>query len=80
MSAKKSWRPRIDGRPFFNAEPNVLDRPDPAAMEVRDPEEDTAPLEGTHDVSDADSLEDVIADAYRPEDWPKEDQEDIDKK
>jgi hypothetical protein len=73
--ASKVWRPRIEGRPLFNAEPSVVDRPDPMATEVRDTEEDTAPLQGTHDVSDEDSPEDVIADAYRPKDWPKKDDE-----
>jgi hypothetical protein len=73
VMAKKAWRPRIEGRPLFNAEPNVLDRHDPMDTEVRDTDESTAPLQGTHDVSDADSLEDVIADAYRPEDWPEKD-------
>jgi hypothetical protein len=32
---------------------------------LRNPEEDTTPLQGSKDLSDADSLEDVIADAQR---------------
>jgi hypothetical protein len=32
-------------------------------VKLRDPEQDTAPLQGTKDISDADSLEDVRADA-----------------
>lgn len=71
MSEKKTWQPHIDSEQPFNASPNVLDRPDPHALDIHDAEEDTAPLQGTHDLSDPDSLEDVIADAYRPKDFPK---------
>ena len=34
-----------------------------ATLKLRDPEQDTAPLQGTRDISDADSLLDVQADA-----------------
>lgn len=70
MSAKKTWKPKIDTPAPFNAVPNVLDKPAPT--ELQDPEEDTAPLQGTHDLSDEDSLEDVIAESY--EDRPKTDE------
>jgi hypothetical protein len=62
MSSQKPWEPKIDSPDYFNAEPNVVDKARDST--IQNPEEDTGPLEGTHDLSDEDSLEDVVADAY----------------
>jgi hypothetical protein len=58
---EEAWRPRVDRagvlHGFQNETPeadSILESP-----EVRDPEEDTAPLQGTKDRSDEDSLEDT---------------------
>lgn len=58
---EEAWRPRVDSERvlhgFQNETPeadSILERP-----EVRDPEEDTAPLQGSKDRSDEDSLEDT---------------------
>ena len=62
MSSHKPWSPDIDGQellhPFGSPEGDKS-----RAVKLRDPEQDTAPLQGTKDISDADSLEDVRADA-----------------
>ena len=63
MSSHKPWTPDIDGEPLlhpFGSPDGDRSRP---TLKLRDPEQDTAPLQGTKDVSDADSLEDVRADA-----------------
>jgi hypothetical protein len=61
MSSRKPWQPRVDTdtelNPFHNG---ASDRDDP--LEIQDAEEDSAPLQGSKDLSDDDSLEDVIAD------------------
>jgi hypothetical protein len=64
MSPRKPWQPRVDPdtelNPFHNGASdadNPLDNP-----QIQDPEEDSAPLQGSKDLSDDDSLEDVIAD------------------
>jgi hypothetical protein len=62
MSSQKPWEPKIDSPDYFNAEPNVVDKK--ARETIEDPEEDTGPLEGTRDLSDEDSLGDVVADSY----------------
>jgi len=63
MSSHKPWSPDIDGssplHPFAPADGGT----NRSTLKLRDPEEDTAPLQGTKDISDADSLEDVVADA-----------------
>jgi hypothetical protein len=62
MCPQKPWSPKIDGQPLFNPfAPPDGDRSTPPKL--REPQEDTAPLQGTKDVSDADSLQDVIADS-----------------
>jgi len=59
----RGWRPRIDRAKEFNPfEALVEDKYLTNAPKLRS-KEDTAPLQGTKDVSDADSLEDVIAEA-----------------
>lgn len=57
------WRPQIEPQGDFNpfAKPEgrreILTSP-----KLLEPDEDTAPLQGSHDLSDDDSLEDVVAD------------------
>ena len=61
------WKPRIDLEPEFNPFGTVIDSNNSLSNppKLRNAEEDTAPLQGTKDLSDADSLEDVKADAQR---------------
>jgi hypothetical protein len=63
MSSHKPWSPDIDGstplHPFAPAEGGQ----NRSTLRLRDPEQDTAPLQGTKDLSDTDSLQDVVADA-----------------
>jgi hypothetical protein len=68
MSSRKPWQPRIDSphelNPFANTTGGhdlLLNTP-----QIQDAEEDSAPLQGTHDLSDADSLDDVISDSHEP--------------
>jgi hypothetical protein len=68
MSQPKPWQPRIDPQselnPFSNGASDrdaLLETP-----QIEDAEEDSAPLEGSHDLSDEDSLIDVIAEQSRP--------------
>jgi hypothetical protein len=63
-SPRKPWQPRIDSErelnPFENGTSErdaLLDTP-----QIDEPEEDSSPLQGTKDLSDEDSLDDVIAD------------------
>jgi hypothetical protein len=58
---QEPWRPRVDSERvlhgFQSDSPeadSILESP-----ELRDPEEDTAPLQGTKDRSDDDSMEDI---------------------
>ena len=60
------WRPRIDADWEFNPFTDQVQGSDylmraPHIREARD----TAPLQGTRDLTDMDSLNDVIADAER---------------
>ena len=57
----EAWRPRVDSERvlhgFDNQKPDadsILESP-----EVRDPDKDTAPLQGSKDRSDNDSMEDI---------------------
>ena len=66
MATRKPWQPSVDSsqkelNPFANPvsdREGVLDTPD-----IQDAEEDSAPLQGSKDLSDDDSLKDVSADA-----------------
>jgi len=65
-SRKPPWEPKIERAREFNPFAKV-DADKGPFVETRDlerPEEDTAPLQGSKDLSDKDSLQDVIADAY----------------
>jgi len=57
----------MDREPEFNPFGTVIDDNNSLSNppKLRNPEEDTTPLQGSKDLSDADSLEDVIADAQR---------------
>jgi hypothetical protein len=65
MAPRKPWEPKVDSsekvlNPFANPvsdRDGVLDTPD-----IQDAAVDSAPLQGSKDLSDEDSLEDVIAD------------------
>ncbi len=66
MSSRKPWEPKIERDSEFNPFAKV-DAAKGSFTESRgllDLEEDTSPLQGTKDLSDVDSLQDVIADAY----------------
>jgi|HubBroStandDraft_3_1064219.scaffolds.fasta_scaffold269894_2 hypothetical protein len=64
MSPRKPWQPRVESDPELN--PFSNDAPGSDGLnktpEIEDPEEDSAPLQGSRDLSDEDSLDDVIAD------------------
>jgi hypothetical protein len=69
MAPRKPWRPTVDSsqkelNPFANPvsdREGVLDTPD-----LVDAAEDSAPLQGSKDLSDEDSLVDVIAEDADP--------------
>ena len=63
MSSQKPWSPRIEGQPLLNPFESADGDKSYGSVELRDPTQDTSPLQGTGDISSADSLEDVIADA-----------------
>jgi hypothetical protein len=66
MAQRKPWRPRVDNQTELNPFVNSTSGERLDNDEINDPEEDSAPLQGTHDLSDDDSLDDVISDASEP--------------
>jgi len=62
MSDPKPWQPSLDTEPELNPFANRTQGEALFKKKLRDPEEDTAPLQGSRDISDDDSLIDVIAD------------------
>jgi hypothetical protein len=62
MSERKPWQPRLDTEPEVNPFANRTQGEGTFNNKVRDPNEDTVPLQGSQDISDDDSLTDVIAD------------------
>jgi hypothetical protein len=66
MSPQKPWEPTIERADEFNPFASVDGDRGPFSQtpRLRNPEEDTAPLQGSKDISDSDSLQDVVADAY----------------
>jgi|GEM_PF-2113702 len=66
MSRRRAWRPKVDTQPEFNPFGSVESGKDSLnhTPPLRDANEDTAPLEGSMDLSDEDSLQDVIAGQY----------------
>jgi hypothetical protein len=65
MSEPKPWQPSLDSEPELNAFANRTQGEPSFKNKVRDPQEDTAPLEGSKDLSDGDSLIDVVAESSR---------------
>ena len=66
MTSHQPWKPHIERQPEFNPfDTTPKDDSLTSAPKLRNAEEDTAPLQGSKDLSDADSLEDVIAEAHR---------------
>jgi hypothetical protein len=63
MSSQKPWAPRIEGQSLLNPFESPGGDKSYGSVEIRDPAQDTGPLQGTRDISSVDSLEDVIADA-----------------
>jgi hypothetical protein len=74
-SRKPHWEPKIERAREFNpfAKVDAYKGPFTEARDLEPPMEDTAPLQGSKDLSDQDSLQDVIADAYeqQPGESPK---------
>lgn len=72
MSDTKPWSPTLDNAKEFSDLANTAHGNNPPASDppLRVPPratEDTAPLRGSKDLSDPDSLEDVIAESYEPD-------------
>jgi hypothetical protein len=65
MSEIKPWYPNLENGKEFMEHKNPLG--DTPRIQIPDASEDTSPLEGSKDLSDPDSLEDVIADSYNPD-------------
>lgn len=66
MTSREPWQPHMDQQSEFNPFDTTPKEGAPnSALRLRKAQEDTAPLQGTKDLSDSDSLEDVIADAHR---------------
>lgn len=61
MSDRKPWQPRLDTEQEQNAFANRPQGDGAFRNKLRDPEEDTSPLQGSKDISDDDSLVDVVA-------------------
>jgi hypothetical protein len=66
MSDRKPWQPSLDAPEDANPFANRTQGEGKFTKKVRDPEEDTSPLQGSKDISDEDSLIDVIADQSEP--------------
>ncbi len=66
MSDNKPWYPNIQKSKPFRDHDNPALGDDPP-LEIPDANEDSSPLQGSKDLSDEDSLEDVIAASYEPE-------------
>jgi hypothetical protein len=58
---EEPWRPRMDSPGVFHSFQNETPEADSIleSPQLRDPEKDTAPLQGSKDKSDEDSLEDI---------------------
>jgi len=65
MTTRKPWQPTVEGEPELNPfNHHTADRDELLnAPEISDAEEDSSPLQGSKDLSDADSLVDVISDS-----------------
>jgi hypothetical protein len=67
MSDRKPWQPNLDTPEDANPFANRTQGEGRFTKKVRDPEEDTSPLQGSKDLSDEDSLDDVIANDSEPD-------------
>jgi hypothetical protein len=65
MADRKPWQPSLDTEQEANPFANRTQGDRPFKNKIRDPETDTAPLEGSKDISDDDSLLDVVAEQSR---------------
>ena len=65
MADRKPWQPSLDTEPEANAFANRTQGDGSFKKKIRDSEADTSPLEGSKDISDDDSLLDVVADESR---------------
>jgi hypothetical protein len=66
VSENKPWSPNLGKSKDFTDHTNPALGDDPP-LRMPLPNEDSAPLQGSKDLSDEDSLEDVIAESYEPE-------------
>jgi hypothetical protein len=66
MSGDKPWSPNLGKSNVFRDHTNPALGDDPPSR-IPLATEDTAPLQGSKDLSDEDSLEDVIAESFEPE-------------
>jgi hypothetical protein len=66
MTERKPWQPKMDQQQELNSFVNATTGTTHENDEINDAEEDSAPLQGSKDLSDADSLQDVIADSGEP--------------
>jgi hypothetical protein len=67
MSDRKPWEPSLNTPEDANPFANRTQGEGKFTRKVREPEEDTSPLQGSKDLSDEDSLDDVIADDADPQ-------------
>jgi hypothetical protein len=63
MTDRKPWQPHLDSEPEANPFANRTQGDGRFVNKIRDATQDTAPLQGSKDLSDEDSLDDVIADS-----------------
>ena len=66
MADRKPWEPSLDTPEDANPFANRTQGEGKFTKKVRDAEEDSSPLQGSKDLSDEDSLVDVIADQSAP--------------
>jgi len=66
MANREGWRPRVENLPEFNPfqSPDSTKGPLLDTPKLRDAAEESSPLQGTKDLSDDDSLDDVVSDSY----------------
>ncbi|HTV78888.1 MAG TPA: hypothetical protein VMF03_11560 [Steroidobacteraceae bacterium] len=72
MTDEKPWYPNLEKSKEFREHTNPALGDDPP-LRLPDATADTAPLQGSKDLSDPDSLEDVIAESFEPSEAPAKD-------
>jgi hypothetical protein len=65
MTERKAWQPALDTEPEINPFAN-RSQGERSVEEVRSPDEDSGPLQGSKDRSDEDALVDVAAGSDTP--------------